>query len=300
MPKTILVTGATGRQGGSIIKALQGTDFEILALTRDPSSPSAKKLASSSPNIKLVEGNLDDTQAVFKNAASVTHNPIWGVYSVQGKPAGDVYIEEVQGKNLVDAALAAGVEFFVFSSVDRGGPRSSSQPTTIPHWTTKHNIEKHLEQKAAGTQMRYTVLRPVGFMENITNDFMGKAMASMWQSALKDRPMQLVATKDIGFFGAQAFRNPDEFAGRYISIAGDELTFDQANAIFKERLGKDMPATFGIVGHAILHMIKDVGNMFKYLKYEGTGANVQECRRMNPDMLDFGDWLQKESQFRTV
>lgn len=298
MSRTILVTGATGRQGGAVIKALHDTDFEILALTRNASSPSAQKLNASSPNIKLVEGDLDDTEAVFKNAKAVTNNPIWGVYSVQGKPAGDITIEETWGKNIIASSIAAGVEFFVYSSVDRGGDKSSSTPTDVPHWTTKHNIEKYLEEKAAGTQMKYAVLRPVAFMENITNNFAGKAMASMWQSALKDRPLQLIATKDIGAFAAEAFKHPDEYAGRYLSIAGAELTFDQANAIFKEKIGTDMPETFGFVACIALAAVKSVGNMFNYLKKQGTGANVEECKKIYPGLMDFGMWLEKESQFR--
>ncbi|KAJ4360044.1 uncharacterized protein N0V89_000603 [Didymosphaeria variabile] len=298
MARTILVTGATGRQGGAVIKALQGTDFEILALTRNTSSPSAQKLASSSPNIKLIEGDLDNTSVVFKNAAAATNNPIWGVYSVQGKPAGDITIEETWGKNLIDSSISARVEFFIYSSVDRGGEKSSSTPTDVPHWMTKHNIEKYLEEKAAGTQMKYAVLRPVAFMENITNDFAGKAMASMWQSALKDKPLQLVATKDIGAFAAQAFNHPEEYEGRYLSIAGAELTFDQANAIFKEKIGTDMPETFGFVACIALAAVKSVGNMFNYLKKQGTGANLEECSKIYPGLMDFGTWLEKESQFR--
>ncbi|KAF1976393.1 NAD(P)-binding protein [Bimuria novae-zelandiae CBS 107.79] len=298
MSRTILVTGATGRQGGSVIKALRNTPFEILALTRDLSSPSAQKLANSSPHIKLIQGDLDNPSLVFQNAIAATSNPIWGVFSVQGKPAGDISIEETWGKSLIDASIAAGVQFFVYSSVDRGGAKSSSTPTDVPHWATKHHIEKYLEERAAGTQMRYAVLRPVAFMENITNDFAGKAMASMWRSALKERPLQLVATADIGAFAAQAFLHPEEWAGRYQSIAGAILTFEEANAVFKERIGRDMPETFGFVACAALAAVKSVGNMFEYLKKEAPGADVDECRRIYPELMDFGTWLERESQFR--
>ncbi|KAF2443030.1 NAD(P)-binding protein [Karstenula rhodostoma CBS 690.94] len=298
MSRTILVTGATGRQGGAVIKALHDTDFQILALTRSASSPSAQKLASSSPNIKLIEGDLDNTEAVFKNAKAATNSPIWGVYSVQAQVKGNVAIEETWGKNLIDSSIAAGVEFFVYSSVDRGGDKSSSTPTDVPHWTTKHNIEKYLEEKAAGTQMKFTVLRPVAFMENVTNDFAGKAMAATWQSALKHRPLQLIATKDIGAFAAEAFKHPEECTGRYLSIAGAELTFDQANAVFKERIGTDMPRTFEFVACIGLVAVKSVGSMFNYLKSNGTGASLEQSRKIYPGLMDFGTWLEKESQFR--
>jgi uncharacterized protein YbjT (DUF2867 family) len=85
MSRTILITGATGKQGGSTIRALLAQNFDgnILAVTRDANSGSAKKLASSSPRIKLVEGNLDDPKAIFAKAKEVTRDSIWGVFSVQ-------------------------------------------------------------------------------------------------------------------------------------------------------------------------------------------------------------------------
>lgn len=300
MSKAILVAGATGNQGGAVVKALKDTDFEILALTRNPESPAATKLANTSANIKLVQGDLDNPNAVFKKAQEITKSPIWGVYSVQAKPSGAVSMEVTQGKGLIDAAIAANVQFFVYSSVDRGGDKSSSDPTPVPRWVTKHEIEKYLEERAGTSGMRYTILRPTAFMENLTNDFGGKAMASMWQSSLKDKPLQLVATKDIGWFAAHAFKFPDEFAGRSVSLAGAELTFTEANAIFREKFGKNMPKTHGFVANAVLHVVKELGIMFKWLKENANGANVEECRRMNPQLMDFGTWLVEESQFRAV
>lgn len=85
MSKTLLITGATGKQGGSVIDALlaQETDFEILALTRHGNSGSAQKLVEKSPQVKLVEGTLDEPDVIFRNAKNVTTQPIWGVFSVQ-------------------------------------------------------------------------------------------------------------------------------------------------------------------------------------------------------------------------
>lgn len=81
----VLVTGATGKQGSSVIKSLvaKNAPFEILAVTRNAQSPSAQRLTALSPNIKLVEGNLDHAAGIFDNARKVTQRPIWGVFSVQ-------------------------------------------------------------------------------------------------------------------------------------------------------------------------------------------------------------------------
>jgi uncharacterized protein YbjT (DUF2867 family) len=79
----ILVTGATGKQGGSLINNLlkKNASFTILALTRDINSASARKLAQKASSITLIQGNLDDPAAIFKNAKRV-----WGVFSVQVSP----------------------------------------------------------------------------------------------------------------------------------------------------------------------------------------------------------------------
>ncbi len=85
MSRAILVTGATGKQGGALIKTLLANKagFPILAVTRDPNSPSAQRLAAKSSSITLVKGDLNDTETLFKAAEEASTNPIWGVFSVQ-------------------------------------------------------------------------------------------------------------------------------------------------------------------------------------------------------------------------
>lgn len=85
MSKAILISGATGKQGGSVIRALlkQKADFQILALTRDTQSNSAQKLLKLSPNVKLITGNLDKPSDIFQKAKAASSLPVWGVFSVQ-------------------------------------------------------------------------------------------------------------------------------------------------------------------------------------------------------------------------
>lgn len=82
---SVLITGATGKQGGALIRNLiqRKAPFEILAVTRNTSSPSAQKLASLSKSIRLVEGDLDNPAGIFQNAQRLSKSSIWGVYSVQ-------------------------------------------------------------------------------------------------------------------------------------------------------------------------------------------------------------------------
>jgi uncharacterized protein YbjT (DUF2867 family) len=83
--KAVLVTGATGKQGGSVIDALlkANAPYEILALTRNAESSASRRLEQKSSKIKLVTGNLDAVDEIFKAARDTTKTPIWGVFSVQ-------------------------------------------------------------------------------------------------------------------------------------------------------------------------------------------------------------------------
>ena len=194
--RSILVTGATGKQGGAVIKALTdsppASPFKFFALTRKTESKSAQALAAK-PNVTLVSGDLDKPEAIFQQTG-----PVYGVYSVQvpGKT------EETQGKALVDAAVANGCQHFVYASVDRGGlERSDKDPTNVPHFASKFNIEKHLIERAASSPqgMKWTILRPVAFFDNVGPDLFGKVFAAMW-STMGDLKLQLIATKDCGVF----------------------------------------------------------------------------------------------------
>ncbi|PLB51507.1 nucleoside-diphosphate-sugar epimerase family protein [Aspergillus steynii IBT 23096] len=294
----ILVTGATGKQGGSLIKSLLKKDapFQILAVTRDTQSASSQKLSKESSKITLVQGDLDHPAELFKKAQELTSVPIWGVFSVQ-VAIGNSASEEGQGKSLVDAALKNGVKQFVYSSVDRGGAKSINTPTQIPHFVHKHNIEKHLMSSAKDTSMQWTILRPTAFYENLTPDFFGKVFATSFKTSLKGKPLQMVGVSDIGAVAAEGFLHAESYQGHAISLAGDELTYDQFGSIFEKKTGQALPTTFRLFSAGIMAMIKDMGYMFKWFHDEGYGADVEEVRRIHPDVKDFGTWLDTESQF---
>ncbi|GLB12558.1 hypothetical protein AtubIFM57258_010242 [Aspergillus tubingensis] len=295
----VLITGATGKQGGALIRnlLLRKAPFEILAVTRNTSSASAQKLASLSANIKLVEGDLDDPGAIFRNAQRLTTSPIWGVYSVQAAIGNKA--EETQGKALIDESIRQKVKFFVYSSVDRGGEEHSFQnPTKIPHFIKKHNVEHHLVNRSKDGNMDWVILRPAAFFENLTPDFFGKVFTTCFKMALAGKPLQLVATSDIGYFGAGAFLNPEKYKGRAISLAGDELTFEGMGLIFEEKTGQPLPMTFRPICSLVMAMMKDMGYMFQWFRNEGYRADIPRLREIHPEMMDFATWLKKESGFK--
>ncbi|CAF3519492.1 unnamed protein product [Fusarium graminearum] len=301
MSRAVLICGATGKQGGAVLNRLvkQNADFKILAVTRNAKSPSAQRLLSKSPNIKLVQGDLADPAAIFKTARSVTDKPIWGVFSVQvpvgfGQGGGG---EAGQGKALVDAALDAGVKFFVYTSVDRHGQDSENNPTPVPHFIAKHEIEKHLISRTAKTDMQWSIMRPVAFMDNLTNDFLGRSFVTAWKLAVKTKPVQLISVTDVGIAGAEAFLQPEKHAGRAISLAGDELTLTEFQSIFKEKIGRDIPSAYSFVVYPMMAMVKELGYMFKWFNDVGFDADLKALRQQYTELKTFGTWLETESDF---
>ncbi|PKX99566.1 NmrA/HSCARG family protein [Aspergillus novofumigatus IBT 16806] len=297
MLQSILVTGATGKQGGAVIKALtalQDARFSIFALTRDVDSARSKGLLKHYPSIKLISGDLNDPDAIFGRIGL----PVWGVFSVQtpyGKDA-SLDLEVAQGKSLVDAALRNHVKFFVYSSVDRGGPRSDDGACPVPHFETKRQIEDHLRLKTVNANMQYTILRPTFFMDNITNDLQGGLVSAAWKANVDPKRVQLIATSDIGLVAAQAFAKPYEYAGRAISLAGDELTHEEAALVWQEETGSPMPIGSRILAWALLRAVKDLRFMFKWFREEGYGANIPELKSQYPELQDLRTWVRSNKR----
>ena len=104
--RTILITGATGNQGGAVARALQGTGFHLRGLTRMPEGERAAALAGQ--GVDIVKGDLDNETTLRHALAGA-----WGVFSVQNTLEAGVEREEAQGKRLATLAREAGVEHYV-------------------------------------------------------------------------------------------------------------------------------------------------------------------------------------------
>jgi len=262
-----------------------------LGVTRSPTSASSQKLADK--GVKLVQGDIKDVPALFAKAKEVAGGPIWGVFSVTMNMGAQ---EEIQGKALVDGALANDVGFFVFTSVDRGGEKKSwENPTNVPHFISKHNIELHLREKA-GDKMKWAILRPTAFMDNWSPGIVGKIITTAWHVTNPSKPLQLIAVSDIGKFAAILFRSPEKWNHRALSLAGSELTFEQATAIFHEETGLEkMPETYGLLVRGMLWAVADVHLMFKWFASDGYEANIEELKELYPGLLSWDQWLEKES-----
>lgn len=310
--RAILVTGATGKQGGSVLKQLAThpthEQFTLLAVTRDANSGSAKRIVEQHPDVKLVQGNLDDVPALFSAAKAALREAgkkekIWGVYSVQVSMGKGVTHESeiAQGNNLIDESIKEGVTHFVYSSVDRGGnKRSFENETPVPHFQSKYHIEQHLLEKAGknGERMGWTILRPVAFMDNLTPAFPTKVFLAALRDTLQSKPNQWVSVEDIGLFGAKAFRENKEWNARAEGLAGDQLTMDEMSGVFQKVTGGPVPATYGMLGSALMWAVKEVNLMITWFATEGYGVDVAMLRKEEPQLTDFETWLREKSGWK--
>lgn len=221
----ILVTGATGQQGGAVARHLLSRGYKVRALTRKPESGAAKELSRRGAGV--VKGDLDDP-------ASLEHalEGVWGVFAVQNTWEAGVAREEEQGKRLAEIARKKGVQHFVYTSVG-----SAHRQTGIPHFDNKWRIEETVLRLGFPS---YTILRPVFFMDNFLRPWFkpGLMEGKLLIGIKPSKVLQMIAVDDIGKFGLRAFEQHKEMNGRAIDLAGDQQTMPKTAEILSKAVGR--------------------------------------------------------------
>lgn len=280
-PRPILVTGATGKQGGATTRRLLAEGRPVRAMTRDTTTAAASALAAA--GAQLVRGDFDDPTSLppaLDGAAAV-----FAVPPVALGPAGpDTDLEAARGRVLIDAAVAAGVEQVVFSTV-------ASTSTTSQGSAGKALIEQYLLDHVALP----TVLRPVRFMTN----YLGVGVIGIDGIAggvhrhlfPPHEPMQIIALEDIAEFAALAFADPSRFARRTLELAGDQPTPVEAAAAITEATG--IPVRYEQLtddeAATISPEIADTKN--RWQAGHRWHADIEVLRVIHPGLRSLTDWL---------
>ena len=283
--KTILVTGATGHQGNAVARALASEGWRVRALVRDPLKPTARMLAIR--GIELLKGDLRDRASIDKALTGV-----YGVFGVFTWAEKGVEGEIRQGKALANAAKAARIKHFVYSSA--GG---ADRETGVPGFDSKGAIERHIRKIGLAA----TIFRPPFFMYNFEAPNLQKSiMAGAFTLALKpDRPVQMLAVEDLAAFVNLAFKKPEEYIGKAIDLAGDELTMTQTAEAFSRAIG--MPVRF--VEQPIKEVRrfnKDIARMFEWLNENRGHADIPALRSLHPGLLTLETWLRRAGWARAA
>ena len=272
--KLILVTGATGQQGGAVARALLNNGQKIRIMTRHPDKAAGLAKAGA----EVVKGDLTnqaDLQAAVRG--------IYGVFAMSTPFEAGMDAEVRQGVLLADAAKQAGVIHYVYTSVG-----SAHRHTGIPHFDSKWNVEQHI----AKIGLPATILRPVFFMENFMTYSKPSPEGVLTMPLRPDRKLAMVALRDIGQFGAAAFSRPKDFLGEAIDLAGDELTIPEVAALFTKATGRSIRFQEFPLDQVETAMGHDLATMFRWFNDVGYAIDVPGLRQQfGIPLTSFTEWV---------
>jgi uncharacterized protein YbjT (DUF2867 family) len=255
--RIILVTGATGKQGGATVRHLaEHGGFTLRAMTRKPDGDAARALVPL--GVEIVPGDLDDAASLERALAGA-----WGVFAVQNTWEAGVHREEEQGKRLARAASERGVQHYVYTSVG-----SAQRKTGIPHFDNKYRIEQVVKQLGFPT---YSILRPVFFMENLPGMVQGDVLRLALTPTTK---LQMIAVDDIGRFAAQAFTDPTRWDRAEVELAGDSVTMLEAAGALTEMLGRRIGYE-QLPIDAVRQQSEDFALMLEWFERVGYNADIR-------------------------
>lgn len=276
---TILVTGATGQQGGAVARKLLAQGHTVRALTRNPDSPAAKALATA--GAELVTGDYDDPASLVTAAKGAD-----GVFAVGTPNEAGPEAETKQSKAIVDAAKVAGVSHLVYTSV-----ANADANTGIPHFDSKAEVEAYIKAQ----EIPHTIIAPVYFMDNATSPWMlpGLQQGNLTVALPETTKLQQVAVEDIGTFGAHIFENRDRFLGQRIDIASDELTGVEAAQTLAQAVGRPI-GYYQVPMAQIAEMSDDWVKMFEWFEKTGYSADIQGLKAKYPEVgwTSYAEWAE--------
>lgn len=280
MAEAIVVCGATGRQGGSVARRLLQDGWIVRGMTRSPNSKKAGVLARL--GAQVVQGDMDNPQSL-RDAFDGAH----GIYSVQNGIASGFDKEVSQGRNVADAAQAAGVQHLVYGSAGFG-----QAGTGVPSWESKIPVEEHLRTLNLGV----TVLRPLAFME-LMNDPAFYPAVGTWRIFPKltgeDRGIPWLSVEDLGAIAATAFGKPDDFVGRELTLSTDVRSLAECRSIYREIMGKD-PRTFPMPVWLFDRFTRsDPTTMWRWLRTGQLEFDTGVARAVLPSALTVREWLMR-------
>jgi len=268
----VLVTGATGAQGGQVARLLLQKGHTVLALTRNADSAAAKELVKQ--GAKIVTGDLLDKESVKRAAQGV--DAIFGVTNFVTPKGTDCEGEVQQGITLADVAKANG-QYLVFTSVAH-----ADRNTGIPHFESKYKVEQYIEKIG----LPAAIIGPGYFMDNLfTRDALKNALhEGYFLSCLPpDKLLGQICVEDIAGMAVLALENKEKFAGKgRIDIYSENLTGEQCAQILTKILGR--PIQYKQLPLDAIKQDEEYHKMFTYFATTGLTGDTDKLRKQYPEV----------------
>jgi uncharacterized protein YbjT (DUF2867 family) len=302
--KIIAVVGATGAQGGGLVRAILADPnggFGVRALTRNPDSEKAQALRNS--GAEVVAADLDDPATLrkaFTGAyAAFCLTNFWEHFSPEK--------ELQQARNMAQATKEAGVQHVIWSTLEdtrKWVPLESDQMPTlqgkykVPHFDAKGEADEFFREAGVPTTFLLTAFYWENFIFFGAGPQRGPDGSLALVFPLDDKPLPSIAVEDIGKCAYAIFKRGKEFIGRTVAIAGQHLTGHEMARAMSQAVGQEIRyvnvppevyRSFGFPG------ADDLGNMFQFKRdfneYFVGIRDLNFTRSLNPELQTFEEWL---------
>ncbi len=276
--RKILVTGATGQQGGSLATLLLQKKHKVYALTRNTQSAAAQDLRNKGANI--VKGDLDDSDSLKRAVKDVQSVFLMGTPFEDGTEG-----ETRRGKLMAEIAKENKVEHLVYSSV-----ANADKNTGIPHFQSKYKVEQHIKNLG----IPHTIIGPTFFMENFLGPGLEQGQLALPLSS--STILQQSALENIAEFSALVLERRKPFLGKRIDIASDEITGEQAAKILSNELGYTIRYV-QIAFERVRESNEDMARMYEWYEKVGTGIDIISLHRKYSEVnwRTFKDWVKSQN-----
>ena len=268
--QTILVGGATGRQGTAVVDELLARGYTVRGLTRNLESKGAGALAAK--GVEVVQGNYANPDSIVAAMQDVEK-----VFFYSGFSRNEV----AEGNNVINAAKAAGIKHLVYSS------GAAAEPGVGVEGSAKAQVE----QAIISSGIPYTVLRPVAFMENFYRQQKRTAKMGVIDSRDLDRELHFIAISDIGFLVGEAFDHPDEWIGKAVNIAGDSMSVEAYVDTFSSVMDREVIYTQLPLEQYLQTMPQPLRPLFQWYEEVGYTADVAGLRERYPNLVTLEQYL---------
>ena len=283
----VLVVGATGTQGGAVVRRLldDDHDFEVYGLTREPDSRAARRLADR--GARIVRGNLWEPDTLVDAFESVD-----AVYGMTDYWTAGYDGEITQGINLANAAADAGIDHLVLGSVAGAGGESE-----VSMIETKGRIERHVERLG----LPATVVRPGYFVQNFELRREDVFDGTLALPLAPGRRLPLADTVDIGRLVVRALLDPGRFVGETIPLVGERLTLAEMADTFETVLGREIDPVHVPIDVAREQVDDEYARLFEWYNdrtHEGAIRELDRTYDFVPtslsEYLHDTDWVRQE------
>jgi uncharacterized protein YbjT (DUF2867 family) len=277
----VVVTGATGRQGSAVTRALLAQGRPVRALTRDPTSPKARNLAAA--GAEVVAGDMDDPASLDRVCSGA-----YGVYSVQNHMISGLDGEVRQGRNVAEAARRAGVRHLVYGSAGVG-----RRGTGVGSWESKLHVENRMRELG----LAVTVLRPMAFMELMTDPAFHPA-AGVWHVWPKlagwDFEVPWLCCADLGVIAAKVFADPGRYVGRELHLAAEVRSLEACRRTYAQVMGRG-PRRLPMPTWLFSRFTPDTVRLWRWLAEHPLDVDLAPTRSIHPEALTVEAWLTRQA-----